>query len=152
MSNYLESESSPLPSPHHEPTLCATEGAPLSVIVAAGPFTAADSLAFEPLDELLESASTGRAPDALVLMGPFVDVEHSMVADGSLPVTFEQLFAAQASFLTNLSISSSWYSFSRHLRIHSIPLVLLYASCILLPRRRNLNTQVHTEIYHFKYL
>ena len=68
----------------------------MSVILAAGPFTAAGSLAFEPLEELLEVAAKGRAPDALVLMGPFVDVEHSAIADGSLPVTFEQLFATQA--------------------------------------------------------
>ena len=68
----------------------------MSVLLAAGPLTAAGSLAFEPLEELLEAAATGRAPDALILMGPFVDVEHSAVADGSLPVTFEQLFAEQA--------------------------------------------------------
>ena len=74
---------------------CA-EGAPLSVVVAAGPFTAADSLAFEPLEELLAFAAAGRAPDTLLLMGPFVDSEQALVADGSLAVTFEQLFLVQA--------------------------------------------------------
>lgn len=67
------------------------------MLVAAGPFTAADSLAFEPLEELLATAATGLAPDALLLLGPFVDIEQAAVADGSLAVTFEQLFVMQAS-------------------------------------------------------
>jgi hypothetical protein len=33
--------------------------------------------------------------DALVLLGPFVDVEHAAVSSGSLDFTFEELFAAQ---------------------------------------------------------
>ena len=74
------------------------EGAPLSVVLAAGPFSVADSLAFEPLEELLAVAAAGRAPDALVLLGPFVDVEQPALADGSLTVTFEQLFSMQASW------------------------------------------------------
>ena len=33
--------------------------------------------------------------DQVLLMGPFVDVEHPSIKDGSLDVTFEQVFREQ---------------------------------------------------------
>ena len=41
------------------------------------------------------SLRVGARQDALVLLGPFVDVEHPAVSSGSLDVTFEDLFVAQ---------------------------------------------------------
>ncbi|KAJ5568385.1 hypothetical protein N7450_010871 [Penicillium hetheringtonii] len=54
---------------------------PLNVMVAAGPYTADDNLDFEPLQELCQKATESYA-DSLVLMGPFLDIEHPLIASG----------------------------------------------------------------------
>eukprot|EP00877_Chromochloris_zofingiensis_P003455 jgi/Chrzof1/1310/Cz10g02170.t1 len=66
----------------------------LSMVVAAGPFTINDDLSYEPLTELLEACRT-HPPDVLLLLGPFVDVEHPRISDGMLDITFERLFRDQ---------------------------------------------------------
>ena len=50
-------------------------GAPLSVWVAAGPYTTADDLDYAPLHDLLAAAKAAK-PDCVVLLGPFVDADH----------------------------------------------------------------------------
>jgi len=67
---------------------------PHSVVAACGPFSTSENLAYEPLQELLEYC-TREAPGLLLLMGPFVDVEHPAVASGQLDITFDDLYAAQ---------------------------------------------------------
>ncbi|KAJ6037080.1 hypothetical protein N7540_001359 [Penicillium herquei] len=59
----------------------ATGDIPLNVMVAAGPFTADDNLNFEPLQELCQKAADNYA-DSLVLIGPFLDIEHPLLASG----------------------------------------------------------------------
>lgn len=54
---------------------------PLNVMIAAGPFTADDNLEFEPLQELCQKAADNYA-DGLVLLGPFLDIEHPLLASG----------------------------------------------------------------------
>lgn len=54
---------------------------PLNVMVAGGPFTADDNLDFEPLQELCQKAA-GNYADSLVLLGPFLDVEHPLLSSG----------------------------------------------------------------------
>ncbi|KAJ5492169.1 DNA polymerase alpha subunit B N-terminal [Penicillium expansum] len=54
---------------------------PLNIMVAAGPYTADDNLDFEPLQELCQKAAENYA-DSLVLMGPFLDIEHPLLASG----------------------------------------------------------------------
>ena len=63
-------------------------------MVAVGPFTTSEDLEFAPLEELLGSCR-GSPPDILLLIGPFVDVEHALIASGSLDITFEELFETQ---------------------------------------------------------
>lgn len=53
----------------------------LNVIISAGPYTADDNLAFEPLLALCEKAITTCA-DTLILVGPFLDIEHPLLASG----------------------------------------------------------------------
>jgi DNA polymerase alpha subunit B len=53
----------------------------LNVLVAAGPFTADDNLAFEPLHALCEKAMATYA-DTLILIGPLLDIEHPLLASG----------------------------------------------------------------------
>lgn len=64
------------------------EPAPLSVLFAAGPYTADDNLDYEPLHALCGQAADARA-DALVLAGPFVDADHPLVATGDFDLPDE---------------------------------------------------------------
>ena len=57
---------------------------PLNILASAGPYTSDDNLDFEPLHALCERAINTKA-DALILAGPFLDVEHPMVAAGDFP-------------------------------------------------------------------
>lgn len=77
-----------VPGPRAAPP---TPSPALSLVVAAGPFTCGCDLAYEPLDELLAYCKE-RRPDALVLLGPFVDTEHATVSGGALDVTFDDVF------------------------------------------------------------
>ncbi|XP_057738472.1 uncharacterized protein LOC130955598 [Arachis stenosperma] len=63
----------------------------LSMIIAAGPFTTTDNLFFEPLVELLAYAKR-RQPQLLILLGPFVDSEHSNIKKGTVDRTFDEIF------------------------------------------------------------
>lgn len=54
---------------------------PLNVIIASGPYTADDNLDFEPLHEVCHKAAESYA-DSLILMGPFLDLEHPLLASG----------------------------------------------------------------------
>ncbi|PHH68677.1 hypothetical protein CDD83_6015 [Cordyceps sp. RAO-2017] len=60
----------------------------MSVLFASGPYTADDNLDFEPLHELCGRAADGGA-DALVLTGPFLDVDHPLVAAGDFDLPDE---------------------------------------------------------------
>ena len=57
------------------------EPSPLNVIFASGPYCADDNLAFEPLDTLCLKAADD-CVDALILSGPFLDIEHPLIASG----------------------------------------------------------------------
>lgn len=54
---------------------------PLNVLIASGPYTADDNLDFEPLKELCQKAADEHA-DGLILIGPFIDIEHPLIATG----------------------------------------------------------------------
>ena len=56
----------------------------LNILVGSGPYTSDDNLEFEPLHALCARAGDTCA-DALILLGPFLDVEHPMVAAGDIP-------------------------------------------------------------------
>ncbi|KAI4139547.1 MAG: hypothetical protein LQ341_004178 [Variospora aurantia] len=55
----------------------------LNIIVASGPYTADDNLAFEPLQALCQKAEETYA-DMLILIGPLFDTEHPLLASGDL--------------------------------------------------------------------
>lgn len=54
---------------------------PLNIIYASGPYTADDNLEFEPLQALCQKCESDSV-DALVMTGPFLDLEHPLVASG----------------------------------------------------------------------
>lgn len=57
---------------------------PMSIMVSAGPYTATDNLAFEPLQALCDEAQRS-SPDVLLLCGPFLDLEHPLLSSGAIP-------------------------------------------------------------------
>ncbi|EAW13154.1 DNA-directed DNA polymerase alpha subunit POL12 [Aspergillus clavatus NRRL 1] len=61
----------------------AGSSSPLNVFIASGPYTADDNLGFEPLQEICQKAAESYA-DSFVLMGPFLDIEHPLLASGDL--------------------------------------------------------------------
>jgi DNA polymerase alpha subunit B len=64
--------------------------APLSILLGAGPYTADDNLDFEPLHALCSQAADNYA-DALVLTGPFIDVDHPLIASGDFDLPEEAM-------------------------------------------------------------
>ncbi|KAI1076316.1 DNA polymerase subunit alpha B [Whalleya microplaca] len=57
------------------------EPAPLNIIFGSGPYSTDDNLDFEPLHALCSQAADTYA-DALVLNGPFIDIDHPLIATG----------------------------------------------------------------------
>lgn len=57
---------------------------PLNIIVSSGPYTTDAELDFEPLQALCDQVESTSA-DALILLGPFLDIEHPLIASGNLP-------------------------------------------------------------------
>lgn len=57
---------------------------PLNIIFSSGPYTADSNLDFEPFQALCDRA-TQTVADAIILIGPFLDVEHPMLASGDFP-------------------------------------------------------------------
>jgi DNA polymerase alpha subunit B len=57
------------------------EPAPLNIMFGSGPYTADDNLDFEPLHALCSQAADTYA-DALILLGPFIDADHPLIATG----------------------------------------------------------------------
>ncbi|KZT28868.1 DNA polymerase alpha subunit B [Neolentinus lepideus HHB14362 ss-1] len=76
------------------------EDSSTSVWVASGSFTSEMDLSYKPLVDLLKKAKT-RQPDALVLLGPFIDANHTHIKTGNTDLTPAQLF--QTHFLDGLT-------------------------------------------------
>lgn len=64
---------------HHSPMYQG--GKPVSMFCAAGPFTPADDLSYQPLKDLLSQVLSEK-PDVLVLLGPFIDMTQPLLASG----------------------------------------------------------------------
>lgn len=69
---------------HHSPMYQG--GRPVSVMCAAGPFTPADSLNYDPFLDIFRLVLANK-PDVLVLTGPFVDMSQSHLANGETRAT-----------------------------------------------------------------
>lgn len=67
-----------------------TDPAPLTILLGAGPYTADDNLDFEPLHALCSQAGDTYA-DALILTGPFLDIDHPLIASGDFDLPEEAL-------------------------------------------------------------
>jgi DNA polymerase alpha subunit B len=65
-----------------------TEPLPLNILFASGPYTADDNLDFEPLHAICSEAADTYA-DALILNGPFIDMDHPLIATGDFDLPDE---------------------------------------------------------------
>ncbi|KAL6459154.1 hypothetical protein MHYP_G00326260 [Metynnis hypsauchen] len=65
---------------------------PVMVMVACGPYTPSDSLAYDPLIDLINIINKDR-PDVCILLGPFVDSKHEQIEKGQVTETFETIFS-----------------------------------------------------------
>ncbi|KAL9897781.1 DNA polymerase alpha subunit B isoform 2-T2 [Glossina fuscipes fuscipes] len=64
----------------------------LSFVVAAGPFTNADDLVYDPLQDLVTYLKENK-PNVLILTGPFVDSNHKLIKENvTRTETFEMFF------------------------------------------------------------
>ena len=72
-------------------TLFFADAQPLSVVIASGQFTMPEDLSFEPLEELTQFCAQHK-PDLLLLLGPFVDVDHPLIQSGMVDEAFEDMF------------------------------------------------------------
>ena len=72
----------------------------LNIMVSAGPYTADDNLDFEPLHTLCDKAIETCA-DALVLVGPLLDIEHPLVAVGDIDLPDDANVAPDKATLTD---------------------------------------------------
>ncbi|KAK4142481.1 DNA polymerase alpha subunit B N-terminal-domain-containing protein [Dichotomopilus funicola] len=75
---------------------------PLTVLFASGPYTADDNLDFEPLHTLCRDAADNFT-DVLVLTGPFIDLEHPLIATGDFDLPPAALAAGVDPDQANLS-------------------------------------------------
>ncbi|KAG9246491.1 DNA polymerase alpha subunit B N-terminal-domain-containing protein [Calycina marina] len=67
-----------------------SDPAPLNILLGAGPYSADDNLDFEPLHALCSQAADTYA-DALMLTGPFIDIDHPLIASGDFELPQEAM-------------------------------------------------------------
>ncbi|KAF4344481.1 DNA polymerase alpha subunit B [Fusarium beomiforme] len=78
-----------------------TEPAPLNILYASGPYTADDNLDFEPLHALCSQAGDTYA-DTLILTGPFLDIDHPLIATGDFDLPEEANFDPDTATMTTV--------------------------------------------------
>lgn len=75
--------------------------APLSILIGSGPYTADDNLNFEPLHALCDQAAESYA-DTLILTGPFLDIDHPLIASGDFDLPEEALSEPDVATMTTV--------------------------------------------------
>lgn len=74
---------------------------PVTILVSSGPYTTEDNLDFTPLRTLLDTASSLQA-DALILSGPFIDIEHPLIRTGDFDLPANCPVSPDKATLTDL--------------------------------------------------
>jgi DNA polymerase alpha subunit B len=74
---------------------------PLSIMLGSGPYTADDNLDFEPLHALCSQAADSYA-DALILTGPFLDIDHPLIASGDFDLPEEAMAEPDTATMTTV--------------------------------------------------
>jgi DNA polymerase alpha subunit B len=79
---------------------------PLSIFIAAGPFSTDENVLYEPLDDLLKVVSKEN-PDVLLLIGPFVDSTNSLIETDKLDESYDDIFEHVVEKLKDISEKTS---------------------------------------------
>ncbi|EJU05826.1 DNA polymerase alpha subunit B [Dacryopinax primogenitus] len=78
-----------LPEPPLPPTSSSTTS--FNMVIACGPFTPDGDLLYRPFEQLLSEVSRSK-PGVLLLLGPFIDSNHSLIRKGDVDHTPLQIF------------------------------------------------------------
>ncbi|POS83706.1 hypothetical protein EPUL_003086 [Erysiphe pulchra] len=74
---------------------------PLNVMVGAGPYTSNENLDFESLKTICKQAAN-MLVDALILVGPFLDIYHPKIASGDFDLSVEKLLDSEIVTMSEL--------------------------------------------------
>ena len=77
-----------------------TSSSALNIMISSGPYTTDDNLDFEPLHAICEKASETYA-DVLILIGPFFDIEHPLLATGDFDLPDDSSIEPDKATLTD---------------------------------------------------
>ncbi|XP_041352410.1 DNA polymerase alpha subunit B-like [Gigantopelta aegis] len=83
-------------------TSVKTENVPLSLVVAAGPFTTSDTLTYDPLADFLKYIHRDK-PDLCILLGPFVDIKNEEIEKCSLTCSYTDLFQSRLQQIVSIT-------------------------------------------------
>ena len=75
----------------------------LKMMTVCGPYTTSDNLDYEPLVDLINVVHREK-PDAVILMGPFVDMNHEALQSGGATLQFEggdEILVSYETFFAN---------------------------------------------------
>lgn len=126
--------SSPVDIDLHNDRLVGSSGEsrPLRLLVASGPFTTDQDLSFAPLYALLEKAGQEKA-DAVFLSGPFLDLEHPVVAAGDFEAFLPPDSKIEPDRATILDMFRTFISQPLQKLAHALPSITI----ILVPSMRD---------------
>lgn len=63
----------------------------INMCIVSGPYTLKDDLTYEPLHDFMAYCKQNQ-PDVLIMIGPFLDAEHSLLVDCVLAESYESFF------------------------------------------------------------
>ncbi|CAB3248945.1 unnamed protein product [Arctia plantaginis] len=94
-----------LPVADHKADMMNTLNGKMSLVIAAGPYTTSDNMAYEPLKDLITYISTSK-PHVVIMTGPFLDSDHTKIKDNTMAETYKSFFDKLVDNLGELSNSS----------------------------------------------
>ena len=62
----------------------------LTMIVSAGPYMTNGAVNTTVIDSLMQVVKTKR-PNVLLMLGPYVDMNHDQISSGNIPCSYEEL-------------------------------------------------------------
>ncbi|XP_026734984.1 DNA polymerase alpha subunit B isoform X1 [Trichoplusia ni] len=94
-----------LPVADHKADMINALNGKMSIVIAAGPYTTSDNMAYEPLKDFVSYITTHK-PHVVIMTGPFLDSEHTKVKDNTMAETFKSFFDKLIDNLGDLSNTS----------------------------------------------
>ncbi|KAG8890689.1 DNA-directed DNA polymerase alpha subunit pol12 [Tulasnella sp. 332] len=83
----------PLP-PLKAPVLSKASGRSFTALVVSGPYTSDADMHFEPFKAVLSAVRQAK-PEALILLGPFLDSNHPLIREGDIDQPIDNIFLSK---------------------------------------------------------